>query len=77
MVKEQESEHIGLTYGTSAGLLLEKFGIQRSCFIMGDPELLFCNRYQDQHQHLGWHADDSPSVDPNRPIVVVTFGAGT
>jgi alkylated DNA repair dioxygenase AlkB len=38
-------------------------------------ELLFCNKYMDQHQHLGWHADDSPSVDSTKPIVVVTFGA--
>lgn len=38
-------------------------------------ELLFCNRYADQHQHLGWHADDGEIVDPARPIVVVSFGA--
>lgn len=38
-------------------------------------ELLFCNRYADQHQHLGWHADDSPAIDVTRPIVVITFGA--
>lgn len=38
-------------------------------------ELLFCNRYADQHQHLGWHADDSPAIDISRSIAVVTFGA--
>ena len=38
-------------------------------------ELLFCNRYADARQHLGWHADDSVSVDPNRPIPVLSFGA--
>ena len=38
-------------------------------------ELLFCNRYIDDHQHLGWHADDSPSVDDARPIPVISFGS--
>jgi alkylated DNA repair dioxygenase AlkB len=42
---------------------------------LNDYELLFCNRYADQHQHLGWHADDSPAIDVTRPIAVVTFGA--
>lgn len=47
-----------------------------ACDLVGCPlELLFCNRYKDQTQHLGWHADDSPTVDPKRPIVVVSFGA--
>jgi alkylated DNA repair dioxygenase AlkB len=50
------------------GIWLTQFGLE-------PLELLFCNRYADQHQHLGWHADDSPSVDPARPIVVITFGA--
>jgi hypothetical protein len=44
-------------------------------YIKTDMELLFCNKYMSQSQHLGWHADDSPSVDPHRPIVVVSFGA--
>lgn len=39
-----------------------------------DYELLFCNRYMDEHQHLGWHADDSPSVDPARCIPVISYG---
>jgi alkylated DNA repair dioxygenase AlkB len=38
-------------------------------------ELLFCNHYADDRQHLGWHADDSPSVDDARPIPVVSFGS--
>jgi alkylated DNA repair dioxygenase AlkB len=33
------------------------------------------NLYADQHQHLGWHADDSPEQDPLHPIAVVSFGA--
>lgn len=33
------------------------------------------NYYKDQHQHLGWHSDDSPEQDLSHPIAVVTFGA--
>jgi alkylated DNA repair dioxygenase AlkB len=38
-------------------------------------ELLFCNRYAHGNQHLGWHADDSDSVDDARPIPVISFGS--
>lgn len=38
-------------------------------------ELCFCNGYFDERDHLGWHADDSPSVDDGRPILVVSIGA--
>lgn len=33
------------------------------------------NYYKDQHQHLGWHADDSPEQDLDHPIAVIAFGA--
>ncbi len=35
----------------------------------------FINGYNDHRDHLGWHADDSPEIDDNKPIAVVTFGA--
>lgn len=35
----------------------------------------FLNRYDDQKMHLGWHADDSPKVDMNHPIAVISVGA--
>lgn len=38
-------------------------------------ELCFCNGYEGNKDHLGWHADDSPEIDDDRPIAVVTFGA--
>lgn len=40
-----------------------------------DFELCFCNGYADERNHLGWHADDSDSVDDGRPILVVSIGA--
>lgn len=38
-------------------------------------ELCFCNGYVDERNHLGWHADDSDSVDDDRPILVISIGA--
>lgn len=35
----------------------------------------FLNRYDTQKHQLGWHADDSPSMDSNHPIAVISFGA--
>jgi len=35
----------------------------------------FLNRYDDQHNQLGWHADDSPEMNPEHPIAVISFGA--
>lgn len=35
----------------------------------------FLNHYKDEHQHLGWHADDSPEMCLDHPIAVVSFGA--
>jgi alkylated DNA repair dioxygenase AlkB len=34
----------------------------------------FLNRYEDAGQHLGWHADDSPGMDHEHPIAVISFG---
>lgn len=35
----------------------------------------FLNRYDEQRNQLGWHADDSPEMDHDHPIAVVSFGA--
>lgn len=37
-------------------------------------EVCFLNRYEDQSDHLGWHADDSPEMDDNRPICIISLG---
>lgn len=37
-------------------------------------EVGFLNLYHDQSDHLGWHADDSPEMDSNRPIAIVSLG---
>ena len=38
-------------------------------------EVCFLNGYETSRDQLGWHADDSPTMDPDRPIAIVTLGA--
>jgi alkylated DNA repair dioxygenase AlkB len=38
-------------------------------------DVCFLNRYLNQSDHLGWHADDSPEMDDARPVVTVSLGA--
>jgi alkylated DNA repair dioxygenase AlkB len=42
-----------------------------------EPEITACflNKYDNESQHLGWHADDFEGMDPNAPISVISFGA--
>jgi alkylated DNA repair dioxygenase AlkB len=35
----------------------------------------FVNGYEHGRQHLGWHADDSPEMDLDHPIAIVSLGA--
>lgn len=44
-------------------------------FLSADFNVCFLNRYNTQKNQLGWHADDSPTMDRNHPIAVVSFGA--
>ncbi len=39
-----------------------------------DYNVCFLNRYDDSSQNLGWHSDDSPGMDHEHPIAVVSFG---
>jgi alkylated DNA repair dioxygenase AlkB len=34
----------------------------------------FLNRYDNASMQLGWHSDDSPGMDHEHPIAVVSFG---
>ncbi|MBC8739728.1 alkylated DNA repair dioxygenase [Paraburkholderia sp. UCT31] len=38
-------------------------------------EVCFLNGYENQKDQLGWHADDGPTMDPKRPIAIVSLGA--
>jgi alkylated DNA repair dioxygenase AlkB len=42
---------------------------------MTDFDVVFLNGYKDQSDQLGWHADDSPEMDDNRSIAIISLGA--
>lgn len=42
-----------------------KSGLYNVCFL---------NRYDNAAMQLGWHSDDSPGMDHDHPIAVVSFG---
>ena len=43
---------------------------------LGCPfEVVFLNGYENSRDQLGWHADDSDTMDDGRPIAIVTLGA--
>jgi alkylated DNA repair dioxygenase AlkB len=35
----------------------------------------FLNRYDNQHNALGWHSDSSKEMNPNHDIAVISLGA--
>jgi alkylated DNA repair dioxygenase AlkB len=38
-------------------------------------DVCFLNGYEDQSDQLGWHSDNSPEMDDDRPIAIVSLGA--
>lgn len=36
---------------------------------------IFLNKYDNESQHLGWHADDFEGMRQDQPIAVISFGA--
>lgn len=38
-------------------------------------EVCFLNGYENSRDALGWHSDNSPEMDDDRPIAIVTLGA--
>ncbi len=38
-------------------------------------DVVFLNLYENERHHLGWHADDSPEMSDDHPIVTVSLGA--
>lgn len=38
-------------------------------------DICFLNLYKDETDHLGWHSDDSPTMDMNHPICSISLGA--
>ena len=67
----------GVTY-TSKPWSREVLRFKQGCApesAIGQANGCFLNKYDDQFQHLGWHADDFEGMDPAAPIAVMSFGA--
>lgn len=73
------------TYGRGAGIrtyepqpwhpLVTEIRIKLEAVTNTTFEVCFLNGYRDGSDQLGWHADDSPEMDDERPIAIVSFGA--
>ena len=73
------------TYGSGAGvrtyepsiwtpeIMAIKAAIEKVCNTKF--ELCFLNGYENSKDQLGWHSDDSPEMDDEKPIGIVTLGA--
>lgn len=72
------------TYGKGAGIrtyhpspyhpAVRSIKVALEAAIQQTMDVCFLNYYVDGSDHLGWHADDSPSMDPARSIVTVSLG---
>ena len=51
--------------------LLNKLNNDFNC----NYNVCFLNRYDNQKNQLGWHSDNSPEMNPEHPIAVISFGA--
>lgn len=63
-------EYKSVDFHPAIASVMRKINDERGC----DYNICFLNLYINETNHLGWHADDSPEMDPNHPIAVVSFG---
>lgn len=56
-------------------LLLKEITNKLNSFLNTDFNAIFLNKYDDERQHLGWHADDFAGMKQDQPIAVISFGA--
>ena len=66
-VRTYESQPMPMYVKALMDVMNERMGWDLNCCM--------ANLYADEHQHLGWHSDDSPEMDPEHVIVSVSFGA--
>lgn len=64
-------EYHSKSYSTGVLAIQDRLNREFGC----QYNVCFLNRYDNQKQQLGWHADDSPTMDRNHAIAVVSFGA--
>lgn len=55
--------------------IIETINKQLAELVGFEFDVCFLNGYLDQKDHLGYHADDSPEMDDDKPIAIVSLGA--
>ncbi len=75
---------IPYTYGRGAGVReylpgpsipeIDEMRSQLNAQLNTTFDVCFLNRYHNQSDQLGWHADDSPEMDDARPIAIISLG---
>jgi len=68
---EHAREYHSQPYSPEVAAIQDRLNVVLLCRF----NVCFLNRYDNQKQQLGWHADDSPTMDRNHAIAVVSFGA--
>lgn len=65
--KTYQSQYLHLIIANLRDLLLAKTGT--------DFNVCFLNGYENSKDHLGWHSDDSPEMDNDSSIAIISLGA--
>lgn len=85
--KEYYWHALGLPYTYGTGIhartyqssvqhpIIEQIGHELTQRLAVVFDVVFLNRYDNKLDHLGWHADDSPEMSDDHPIVTVSLGA--
>ena len=55
--------------------IIEDIRTQLKEWLNVEFDVVFLNLYEHERHHLGWHADDSPEMSDDYPIVTVSLGA--
>lgn len=67
-------EYISIDYSDEVKDILAGVNTQLSQLGFGEMNGCFLNCYLNEHQHLGWHADDFVGMDHACPVVSISFG---
>lgn len=55
--------------------VIDEINKQISSYLNCVFDVIFVNLYEHQHHFLGWHADDSPEMSDDHPIVTISLGS--
>lgn len=81
----QNDYDLAYTYGRGAGErtyaakpwdgFVDEYRVKQNAEFGYNLDCCFLNGYDNERDALGWHADDSPEMNPNEPVTVISLGA--